>query len=94
MAEWTKAAVLTTAVGFNAHRGFESLSLRLLIVDSWPLIDTQSSDINLRSAIANRQSRRGGARVADWGRLLSGCRGKNLDRGFESRPPRLKTQYQ
>jgi hypothetical protein len=32
----------------------------------------------------------GGARVADWGRLLSGCRGKNLDRGFESRPPRQK----
>ena len=29
MAEWTKAAVLKTAVGFTAHRGFESLSLRL-----------------------------------------------------------------
>ena len=29
MAEWTKAAVLKTAVGFIAHRGFESLSLRL-----------------------------------------------------------------
>ena len=28
MAEWTKAAVLKTAVGFTAHRGFESLSLR------------------------------------------------------------------
>ena len=30
MAEWTKAAVLKTAVGFTAHRGFESLSLRLV----------------------------------------------------------------
>jgi hypothetical protein len=28
MAEWTKAAVLKTAVGGNPHRGFESLSLR------------------------------------------------------------------
>jgi hypothetical protein len=50
MAEWTKAAVLKTAVGVKAHRGFESLSLRL-------------NDLP-----------RGGARVADWGRLLSGCR--------------------
>jgi hypothetical protein len=30
MAEWTKAAVLKTAVGVKAHRGFESLSLRLI----------------------------------------------------------------
>ncbi len=35
----------------------------------------------------------GGARVADWGRLLSGCRGINLDRGFESRPPRHNNFY-
>jgi hypothetical protein len=28
--------------------------------------------------------------VVDWGRLLSGCRGKNLDRRFESCPPRCK----
>lgn len=28
MAEWTKAAVLKTAVGGNIYRGFESLSLR------------------------------------------------------------------
>ena len=72
MAEWTKAAVLKTAVGFNAHRGFESLSLRL----------TNPGGDGLNKEIW------GGARVADWGRLLSGCRGKNLDRGFESRPPR------
>lgn len=31
---------------------------------------------------------RGGARVVDWGRLLSGCRGYNLGRRFESCPPR------
>jgi hypothetical protein len=32
----------------------------------------------------------GGARVADWARLLSECRDLNLGRGFESRPPRLE----
>ena len=50
MAEWTMATVLKTVVGF-AHRGFESLSLRLYISNArtW-----------------------GGARVVDWGRLLSG----------------------
>ena len=28
--------------------------------------------------------------MADWARLLSECRGLNLGRGFESRPPRHK----
>ena len=32
----------------------------------------------------------GGAREAEWARLLSECRGLNLGRGFESRPPRHK----
>ncbi len=31
---------------------------------------------------------RGGAGVVERGRLLSGCGGKNLHRGFESHPPR------
>jgi hypothetical protein len=30
---------------------------------------------------------RGGAREADWARLLSECWGFNLSRGFESPPP-------
>ena len=30
----------------------------------------------------------GGAREADWARLLSECWGLNFSRGFESRPPR------
>ena len=51
MAEWLMAPVLKTGVGRKAHRGFESLSLRLDQPD-W-----------------------GGARVADWARLLSECRG-------------------
>ena len=33
----------------------------------------------------------GGARVADWARLLSECGGLNLRRGFKSRPPRSDT---
>ena len=38
---------------------------------------------------ANRPTTtRGGARVDDWDRLLSGCRAKKLYRGFESHPPR------
>jgi hypothetical protein len=37
---------------------------------------------------------RGGARVAEWDRLLSGCRGECFDRGFESRPPRQKTNWE
>jgi hypothetical protein len=33
---------------------------------------------------------RGGAREADWARLLSEYWGQNLSRGFESRPPRQR----
>ena len=32
MAEWFKAVVLKTTVGLTPHRGFESLSLRLLTI--------------------------------------------------------------
>jgi hypothetical protein len=59
MAEWLKAPVLKTGMGRKLHRGFESLSLRL--DGSLPAI------INVRLW--------GGARVADWDRLLSDCRG-------------------
>ena len=37
---------------------------------------------------------RGGAREADWARLLSECWGQNLSRGFESRPPRQRRSCQ
>jgi hypothetical protein len=36
----------------------------------------------------------GGARVADWARLLSECWDLKLSRGFESRPPRQKRRSQ
>ena len=32
--------------------------------------------------------------MADWARLLSECRGLNLGRGFESRPPRYMKRVQ
>ena len=32
MAEWTMAAVLKTVVAFTGHRGFESLSLRQVLL--------------------------------------------------------------
>gem|GEM_PF-2833810 len=43
---------------------------------------------NRKSKIANRKSIWGGARVVEWGRLLSGYRGEILGRRFESCPPR------
>ena len=43
-----------------------------------------------KSKSCNLKSNWGGAREADWDRLLSGCRGECFDRGFESRPPRQK----
>ena len=59
MAEWLKAPVLKTGMGRKSHRGFESLSLRLH--SPFPAI------ISVHHW--------GGARVADWDRLLSDCRG-------------------
>jgi hypothetical protein len=56
---------------FGSHqRGFESHSLRweLMIADF-------CSSQNHQSQISNHQFTRGGARVAEWARLLSECRG-------------------
>jgi hypothetical protein len=67
MAEWTKAAVLKTAVGQPTGGSNPSPSAR------------------------QPNAARGGAGVAERGRLLSACRGKYLYRGFESLPPRHMT---
>ena len=70
MAEWFKAPVLKTGMGRKAHRGFESLSLRL-IYPHW-----------------------GGAREADWARLLSECWGKTQPRvRIPPSPPIKVAQY-
>jgi hypothetical protein len=74
MAERSKAAVLKTAVGSRPP------GVRI------PLPPPGRTTAASISYIDKKEW--GGAREADWGRLLSDCRGKNLDRGFESRPPR------
>src|SRR5512144_2229918 len=66
---------------FGSHqRGFESHSLRQ--------IDFGFLIANLKSIIIKLHSNWGGARVVEWGRLLSGYRGEILGRRFESCPPR------
>ena len=65
---------------FGSHqRGFESHSLRHTI-----------DELRLQIYDYNRKSNWGGARVVEWGRLLSGFRGEILGRRFESCPPRHK----
>src|SRR5215207_8571750 len=43
-----------------------------------------------KSSICKRKLNWGGARVVEWGRLLSGYRGEIFGRRFESCPPRFK----
>ena len=54
----------------ETHRGFESLSLRLLLY-GFGLHDQDWRQLTIR----NLQSNWGGAREADWARLLSECWG-------------------
>src|SRR5215203_2120027 len=64
---------------FGSHqRGFESHSLRQTICRL----------TICKSSICKRELNWGGARVVEWGRLLSGYRGEILGRRFESCPPR------
>ena len=73
---------------FGSHqRGFESHSLRselqVGMLKGFQLSRTsQHSNLKLLVCIW------GGARVVEWGRLLSGYRGEILGRRFESCPPR------
>src|SRR5215510_13715879 len=66
---------------FGSHqRGFESHSLRLRRVASWH-VDRFSDAIRNMSTfqLENLQTQTwGGARVVEWGRLLSGYRGEIL----------------
>ena len=70
---------------FGSHqRGFESHSLRQ------PIYDFRFTIYDWQSQIVDRKLKWGGARVVEWGRLLSGYRGEILGRRFESCPPRHK----
>ena len=76
MAERLKAHVLKTCLGHtNVGSNPTPSASRLMIYDC-------------RFSIVNRKSNWGGARVVEWGRLLSGYRGEILGRRFESCPPR------
>ena len=83
MAERLKAHVLKTCLGHTNVGSNPTPSARRL-----PICDFGFTIANRKSSIKNRKSNWGGARVVEWGRLLSGYRGEILGRRFESCPPR------
>ena len=85
MAERLKAHVLKTCLGHtNVGSNPTPSATRLTIYD----LGFTITIVNRK--LSNRKSNRGGARVVEWGRLLSGYRGEILGRRFESCPPRHK----
>lgn len=89
MAERLKAHVLKTClghtnVGSNPTPSAEGCRLTSQKVPTLPASDLQLENVEPLT------SNWGGARVVEWGRLLSGYRGEILGRRFESCPPRHK----
>ena len=87
MAERPKAHVLKTClghtnVGSNPTPSAEGCRLTSSKVSKLPASDLQLENVEPST------SNWGGARVVEWGRLLSGYRGEILGRRFESCPPR------
>ena len=82
MAERLKAHVLKTCLGHTNVGSNPTPSARFTISDLRLTIR------NRKSKIVNRKLNWGGARVVEWGRLLSGYWGEILSRRFESCPPR------
>ena|GEM_PF-2569583 len=78
MAERLKAHVLKTCLGHTNVGSNPTPSARRFAID------------DLQIVICKRELNWGGARVVEWGRLLSGYRGEILGRRFESCPPRFK----
>ena len=83
MAERLKAHVLKTCLGHTNVGSNPTPSARRFTISDFRLPIE-----NCKSKIVNRKSIWGGARVVEWGRLLSGYRGEILGRRFESCPPR------
>ena len=82
MAERLKAHVLKTCLGHTNVGSNPTPSARRFAID------------DLQIVICKRELNWGGARVVEWGRLLSGYRGEILGRRFESCPPRhLKNAF-
>ena len=81
MAERLKAHVLKTCLGHTNVGSNPTPSARRFTIDDLPIVNPKSSIVNQIW---------GGARVVEWGRLLSGYWGEILSRRFESCPPRHK----
>ena len=82
MAERLKAHVLKTCLG---HTNVGSNPTPSAIQ---PVVTTLQSALWVSRPKSDYTSNWGGARVVEWGRLLSGYRGEILGRRFESCPPR------
>jgi hypothetical protein len=91
MTERLKVTVLKTVV-VKATVGSNPTPSATMDGFRWMIFDWITQSENHQLKIKNQKSQLwGGARVAEWARLLSECRGLNLGRGFESRPPRCYT---
>ena len=90
MAERLKAHVLKTCLGHtNVGSNPTPSARRLVIARREPFPTKQSyAGVDCFAPLAMTEYIWGGARVVEWGRLLSGFRGEILGRRFESCPPR------
>ena len=88
MAERLKAHVLKTCLAqANVGSNPTPSAIRSSSDDSTTLAPARSAG-ERPVGESLREINWGGARVVDWGRLLSGYRGEILGRRFESCPPR------
>ena len=81
MAERLKAHVLKTCLG-HTNVGSNPTPSAIQPVVTTKVVHTKATEV------ATTRQAWGGARVVEWGRLLSGYRGEILGRRFESCPPR------
>src|SRR5215210_3231171 len=89
MAERLKAHVLKTCLGHTNVGSNPTPSAIQSVVTTFlaPFVRTVQSS-NQKRLKSRLHTIWGGARVVEWGRLLSGYRGEILGRRFESCPPR------
>ena len=81
MAERLKAHVLKTCLG-HTNVGSNPTPSAIQPVVTTLVVHTKATEV------ATTRQAWGGARVVEWGRLLSGYRGEIFGRRFESCPPR------
>ena len=92
MAERLKAHVLKTCLGHTNVGSNPTPSAIQPVVTTFltPSVRTGVVVHTKATEVATTRQAWGGARVVEWGRLLSGYRGEILGRRFESCPPRHK----